>query len=151
MQAYDCGYLKTQAGPSVLQDQIGFAQFCKGGVGNGCNGDWVVFMGYDATQGSDYRCNYKEEGIVQPFCKRDGEVIALMDECDRNAGGRCDGFVVSKESNGQYGWLKRAPNGNAAANMRVRQDFMYFQKLRSNPKGHRRSLQQLGTVPEANN
>jgi hypothetical protein len=70
-----------------------------------------VFVGYDAATGTDYNCNYKEEGVVKSFCKREGEVIALMDECDRNPGGRCDGFVVSLESNSKFGVLKRVPGG----------------------------------------
>jgi hypothetical protein len=105
--------------------------------------DWVVYIDYDAATGTDYSCNYKEEGKVMPFCRRDGDVIALMDECDRNAGGRCDGFVVSLESNGKFGWLKQAPGGNVLGNRRVRQGYMFFAKTRSNPKGHKRSLLQL--------
>lgn len=99
-----------------------------------------MYIDYEAVPGSDFNCNYKEDGKVMPFCKRGGDVITLMDECDRNDD--CNAFVVTIQSNGQYGTLKQVRGGgDGEAERRERKGSMLFVTVGDR---RRRRLQQLG-------
>lgn len=80
--------------------------------------------GNDAD-GGDFNCGWKdlEKGVVQSFCRRDGDHIALMDECDRNS--KCTGFSIDVTSNGQYGILKSVP-GRVWNNLVRKQGYSFF-------------------------
>jgi hypothetical protein len=89
-------------------------------------GEYVMWPGYDAAPNWDYDCNFKLEGITQSYCRVQGNHLALMDECNNDKD--CDAFVVSVESNGQYGWLKKS-NGKFSS-MVKRDGYTYFAKNR---------------------
>jgi hypothetical protein len=68
-------------------------------------GEYIMFLDYAATKEADYNCNFKKEGKVQSYCYADGNVNALMGECNLNPNCPCDGFVVPQEVNGRSGRL----------------------------------------------